>query len=51
MKVRFSITVEVDTDAWMTEYGIESRDVREDVKTYLEDVATNSNPHITRPQS
>ncbi|MGP4013691.1 hypothetical protein [Streptomyces sp. 4N124] len=35
MKVRITITVNVDADAWALEYGIDPPEVRADVKEYL----------------
>lgn len=35
MKVKIEMTVEVDVERWANEYGVESRDVREDVKSYV----------------
>ncbi|MFF5107380.1 hypothetical protein [Streptomyces sp. NPDC000134] len=29
------LTLEVDADAWKTEYGVDKADVREDVKGYI----------------
>lgn len=36
MKVRISFTVDIDVDAWMMNYGVESGDVRKDVQVYVE---------------
>jgi hypothetical protein len=36
MRVRISFTVEIDPDAWASEYGIDREDVRRDVHTYVE---------------
>jgi len=36
MKVRVTLTVEVDSDAWAEEYGlVQSKAVREDVEGYV----------------
>ncbi|MFD7164908.1 hypothetical protein [Streptomyces violascens] len=35
MKVRITITLDVDAEAWAHEYGLDRRDVREDVKDYV----------------
>jgi len=35
MKVRVTVTVEVDPDAWAQEYGLFPAVVREDVDTYV----------------
>jgi hypothetical protein len=39
MKVRVSFTVDINADAWATEYGIEPSGVRDDVKQYVEFMA------------
>ena len=36
IKVRVSFVVEIDADGWCEEYGIERREVRNDVKMYIE---------------
>lgn len=36
MKIALNITVEVDADGWCREYGIERRQVRADVRRYVE---------------
>lgn len=35
MKVKISVTVEVDTKAWAQEYGVPPVDMRQDVATYF----------------
>jgi hypothetical protein len=35
MKVRITITVTVDEKEWARAYGLDERDVREDVKQYI----------------
>lgn len=35
MKVRFEITLDIDADAWASEYGLSRDEVREDVRAYL----------------
>lgn len=37
MKVRLTVTVEVDPSAWADEYGCERSEVREDVRSYFTD--------------
>jgi hypothetical protein len=32
MKVRIDLTVDIDVDAWMLNYGVEKEDVRADVQ-------------------
>lgn len=36
MKVQIKVTVEVDPADWMSEYGCERDEVREDVRRYFE---------------
>ena len=36
MKVRINQTVNIDAEAWALEYGLDPKDVREDVKMYFE---------------
>jgi hypothetical protein len=36
MKVKISFTLDVDAKAWAVEYGLDAREVREDVKLYIE---------------
>ncbi len=36
MKVRVTVTVEIDPDAWMQTYGVERDEVRRDVREYVE---------------
>lgn len=42
MKVTISMTVEVDAEQWAREYGIENKDVKEDVKGYVIHWAENT---------
>ena len=36
MKIKVTITLDVDTDAWTLNYGVEgAKKIREDVKTYV----------------
>ncbi|MGW7515092.1 hypothetical protein ACWGJ2_05810 [Streptomyces sp. NPDC054796] len=35
MKVRMIITLDLDADAWATEYGVSREEVRADVKSYI----------------
>ncbi|MFF0743001.1 hypothetical protein ACFYVL_21640 [Streptomyces sp. NPDC004111] len=35
MKVRITITVDVDAEAWALDYGLDLKDVRSDVKEYI----------------
>lgn len=39
MKVRLTMTVEVDPEAWATEYGIDLKEVRKDVQGYFSSYA------------
>lgn len=36
MKIALNITVEVNQEAWASEFGLDAKEVREDVRTYLE---------------
>lgn len=38
MKVKVTVTLDIDVDAWMLNYGINSNEVRADVKGYFADV-------------
>lgn len=42
MKVKLTITVEVDAEAWMTEYGINKTELRDDVRAYITTAVTDS---------
>jgi hypothetical protein len=35
MKVRLTITLDVDPEAWVRDYGCEPSEVRDDVKSYV----------------
>jgi hypothetical protein len=35
MKIRATVTVEIDAEAWAANNGIDVEDVREDVKAYI----------------
>jgi hypothetical protein len=35
MKIRIELTVEVDADAWMLNYGTPASEIREDVRAYV----------------
>jgi hypothetical protein len=35
MKVRLTETIEVDPKSWATEFGIDPKEVREDIKLYF----------------
>lgn len=36
VKIRYVVTIEVDDEAWATEYGIEQSEIRNDVVSYLD---------------
>jgi hypothetical protein len=38
VKIRYVVTVEVDEGAWALEYGVERSGVRDDVKSYLDNL-------------
>lgn len=44
MKIRVVVTVDVDTDAWAAEYGMDKDDVRDDVKAYVTALVNDSFP-------
>lgn len=35
MRIRISLTVDVDAERWATEYGVDRADIPEDVRTYV----------------
>ena len=40
MKVQIKFTIDIDTDAWTSNYGVEgAAAIREDVRAYAEDAA------------
>lgn len=47
IKVRIAVTVEVDMHGWIMDYGTHRDDVREDVKTYVENVVRECNENLT----
>jgi hypothetical protein len=36
MQVRVSFVVDIDPEAWMESYGVDRENIRDDVKTYVE---------------
>lgn len=46
MKVRHTVTVDVDVDAWALEYGLEPADVRDHVRAYLDATVDESYPGV-----
>lgn len=46
MKVRVTLVVDVDQEAWCEEYGTERSNVREDVKSYVLTNIQGSTPAI-----
>jgi hypothetical protein len=42
IKVRMTVTVEVDTSEWASLYGINESEVREDVKGYIRNLVQQS---------
>lgn len=38
MKVRVSTVVDVDPEAWAREFGVDRKDVREDVRIYFDTI-------------
>lgn len=47
IKVRVALTVEVDVHGWVMDYGVHRDDVREDVKTYIENGVREMNENFT----
>ena len=47
MKVRIAVTVEVDVHGWVMDYGVHRDDVRDDVRTYVENVVRECNENLT----
>lgn len=41
MKVRMTVTLDVDVNEWMLAYGLERKDVREDVLGYVSNALWN----------
>jgi hypothetical protein len=35
VKIALRITIELDADDWADEYGVDKRDVRDDVRSYV----------------
>lgn len=36
VKIRYVVTIEVDDEAWATEYGVEQSGIQDDVVSYLD---------------
>lgn len=36
MKIKITQTIEIDTEKWANEYGLEIKDVRADIKKYFD---------------
>lgn len=36
MKVKVSVTLDIDAEAWAQDFGIDKKDVRKDVQVYFE---------------
>jgi hypothetical protein len=41
MQITITVKVDVDPEAWAATFGIERRDVRQDVKDYITNAVTN----------
>ncbi len=37
MRIRVTVTLDVDPEAWEVTYGVERKDIREDVQRWAED--------------
>ena len=46
MKIKVEVTLDVDVEAWMLNYGVEKSDVRGDVKFYFENICREQLGHI-----
>lgn len=52
MKVTINLTVEVDTEGWTLDYGVEGKAaIRADVKEYVMNVILQSNENLKLPDS
>jgi hypothetical protein len=40
MKVKIEFTLDIDVDAWMTDYGLTADEVRDDVRAYAKQTVT-----------
>jgi len=38
MKIKIEMTVDIDVDSWVLNYGTELNDVRDDVKGYVKNI-------------
>ena len=48
MKIRHTVTVDVDPAEWAFVYGLDPADVRDDVHSYLDSVVDESYPGVSR---
>jgi 6-pyruvoyl-tetrahydropterin synthase len=46
MKVKISVTLEVNVEGWMMDYGIPKSEVREDVREYVNTLLNESNQNF-----
>lgn len=45
-RVRVTISVDIDTEAWIANYGVAPGEVRSDVKTYVEGTVIEQLRHV-----
>ena len=46
MKVKIEFSVDIDVDAWCENYGMRKKDVRDDVKEYVQYGALEQLAHV-----
>lgn len=46
MKVRVTTTVDIDPEAWASEFGVDKADVREDVRVYFNGIVQGTLDNI-----
>lgn len=46
MKIKVEMTLEVNVEGWIMDYGIDKKEVREDVKSWVETFMQEANHNI-----
>lgn len=46
MKVRVELTLEVNVEGWIMDYGMDKKEVREDVKSWVQTLMQEANHNI-----
>ena len=46
MKIRITVTVDIDPESYMHEYGVAQSEIREDVKYHAESVLRETFAHV-----